>query len=89
MRRIGSFVIAALLGAGVAPFTVGGVAHAATVTVTIPGDVVNAADGQTSLREAVDAANTAGAATTIVLAAATVSASSAATAATSRPPGPR
>jgi hypothetical protein len=71
VRRIGSLLIAALLGVGVAMFTAGGVAHAATVTVTIPGDVVNAADGQTSLREAVDTANAAGAATTIVLAAAT------------------
>ncbi|TWD81204.1 CSLREA domain-containing protein [Kribbella amoyensis] len=45
-------------------------AAAATITVTTTADVVNGADGVTSLREAVDAANSAGDPTTITLAAA-------------------
>ncbi|WP_432944595.1 choice-of-anchor Q domain-containing protein [Kribbella sp. CA-253562] len=47
-----------------------GPAQAATITVTTTTDVVNGADGFTSLREAVSAANAAGTPTTITLAAA-------------------
>ncbi len=62
-------VLSALVLAAVAVPT--GPAHAATVTVTTTADVVAPADGVTSLREAVTAANGDGEATTIELAAAT------------------
>ena len=71
MRRIGCAAAASLLGAAVAALGVAGPAYAATVNVTTASDVVNAADGVTSLREAISAANAAVEPTTIVLVAGT------------------
>lgn len=66
MRRavLSCLVLAAALLVPASP------AQAATITVTTTADVVNGADGVTSLREAVSAANAAATPTTITLAAA-------------------
>jgi CSLREA domain-containing protein/LPXTG-motif cell wall-anchored protein len=69
--RVHRLLAATAAGAIVAALGFAPPAQAADITVTTATDVVNGADGQTSLREAISEANAAAGPTTIVLAAAT------------------
>ncbi|QNE20376.1 CSLREA domain-containing protein [Kribbella qitaiheensis] len=70
MRRVVLSIVVAMIGALLFAIGQAGSAQAAPITVTTTADVVNGADGVTSLREAITTANAAGDATTITLAAA-------------------
>lgn len=70
MRRVVLSTVVTMIGALLLAVGQAGSAQAAPITVTTTADVVNGADGVTSLREAITTANAAGDATTITLAAA-------------------
>lgn len=70
MRRVVLSTVVVMIGALLLAVGQAGAAQAAPITVTTTADVVNGADGVTSLREAISTANAAGDATTITLAAA-------------------
>lgn len=69
--RLGAALTAAALTGAAVVLAFAPAAHAATLTVTTPDDVVDGTDGVLSLREAISDANAAGEASTIVLTAGT------------------